>query len=105
VRDGVKIEIVGRGCAITLTNVGPGGFAIASEENLASVARRQFRFSVPNEPWSFVISAQMAYCLLRPRAKAPGLGQYVTGFMFADATEPGVQQQIADVLGKLVGTT
>jgi hypothetical protein len=99
VREGVKVEIVGRGCSISLTNVGPGGFAITSDENLASVSRRQFRFSAPNEPWSIVISAQMAYCLLRPRTKGPGFGQYVTGFMFSDVTTPEVQGRVAEFLG------
>src|SRR5262249_26291962 len=102
VRDGVKVEIVGRGCTVVLTNVGPGGFAIASDENLASVARRQFRFSAPNEPWSIVINAEMAYCLMRPRSKAPGaFGQYVTGFMFSNQDAADVQERIADVIGKV----
>ena len=97
VRNGVKVEIVGRGCTITLTNVGPGGFAIASDENLASVPRRQFRFSAPNEPWSLVLSAQMAFCLLRPRSKSLGLGQYVTGFTFSDSAAP----EVLEMLGKV----
>ena len=101
VRNGVKVEIVGRGCSITLTNVGPGGFAIASDENLASVPRRQFRFSASNEPWSLVLNAQMAFCLLRPRSKSLGLGQYVTGFTFSDSAEAGVQERIGEMLGRV----
>jgi hypothetical protein len=105
VREGVKVEIVGRGCVVTLTNVGPGGFAISTDENLASIPRRQFRFTAANEPWSLILNGQMAYCLLRPRSKSLGLGQYVTGFTFSDVEFSEIQKSIAEMLGKVTSST
>lgn len=98
VGDGVKVEIVGRGRTLTLTNVGAGGFSVASEQHLATITRPEFRFSVPAKNWSTVLSAQMAYCLMQPRRNGALQGQYVTGFTFCDSADPDVQRRIQEFL-------
>src|SRR5262249_54278332 len=103
VREGVRVEIIGRGCTIALTNVGPGGFAIASDEMLASVSRREFRFSAAHEPWSIVITAQMASRLLPPRRPGKTFGQYVPGFTFCDPAAEDVQGRIREFLERVAG--
>jgi hypothetical protein len=93
----VKVEIVGRGCPVVLANVGPGGFAIASNEMLASVSRREFRFTVPESSWSVVLVAQMAYCLLQPRPSAVYPGRFLTGFTFCDSVAVETRDQIGQM--------
>ena len=94
----VTVEIVGRGRALRLTNVGAGGFSVASEHQLAAITRPEFRFSIPEKNWSMVIAAQLAYCLLQPRRDGTYQGQYVTGFTFCDIGNPDVQRQIREFL-------
>lgn len=94
----VTVEIVGRTKALKLTNVGAGGFSVASEQPLAAITRPDFRFSVPGRNWSTVLSAQMAYCLLRPRPQGVYEGQYVTGYTFCDISDPDVQGRIREFL-------
>ena len=93
-RPGVKVEIIGRGCAVALTNVGPGGFAIVSDEMLASVSRREFRFTIVDSDWSVVLPAQMAYCLLRSRPTGVHPGRFLTGFTFCEEVTEDVRQKI-----------
>ena len=105
ITDGVKVEIVGRGRAVTLINVGPGGFAVASEHQLASMTRPEFRFSMPDQSWSTVLTAQLAYCLLQPRKTGRYQGQYVTGFTFCDAGAPYVRGRIGELLERVAPRT
>jgi hypothetical protein len=101
ISNGVKVEIVGRGRAVTLINVGPGGFAVASEHQLAATARPEFRFSLPEVNWSTVLTAQMAYCLMQPRKTGRYQGQYVTGYTFVDAGTPEVRERISEFLERV----
>lgn len=101
VRTGVKVEIIGRGCNIVLTNAGPGGFAIASDEMLASVSRRDFKFTIADTEWSAVLTAQMAYCLLRPRHDGIYQGRFLTGFTFCESGAPDVQVRIREFLRQI----
>jgi hypothetical protein len=98
ISEGVLVEIVGRGRAVTLINVGPGGFAVASEQQLAAMARPEFKFSMPGQNWSTVLMAQMAYCLMQPRKAGRYQGQYVTGYTFCDAGAPAVRDRITEFL-------
>ena len=98
VSEGVTVEIVGRGRNLTLTNIGAGGFSVASEHSLAAISRPEFRFSVPAKDWSTVLTAQLAYCRLQPRQNGAYQGQYVTGFTFCDTADPDVQQRIREFL-------
>jgi hypothetical protein len=98
VHDGVTVEIVGRGRALRLVNVGEGGFAVASDDNLAAISRPTFRFARNGDDWSTVLTAQLAYCLLRPRQEGPHRGKYVTGYTFCDSAQPDVRDRIRDFL-------
>jgi hypothetical protein len=101
VKPGIKVEIVGRGRPLRLINVGAGGFSIASDDMLAALARPEFRFSSPDQSWSTTIVAQMAYCLLRPRAAGSHEGKYVTGYTFCDGHTPEMRDRIRDFLGQV----
>jgi hypothetical protein len=96
----VTVEIVGRVRTLKLTNVGNGGFSVASEQPLAAIARPDFRFSCPHTGWSTVLTAQMAYCLLRPRRAGAYEGQYVTGYTFCDTDNPDVQVRVREFLAQ-----
>jgi len=98
VTNGVTVEIVGRNRTLRLANVGAGGFSVASEQMLAAIPRPEFKFTIPSRNWSIVLTAQMAYCLLKPRTNGALQGQYVTGYTFCDATEPDVRDRIRDFL-------
>jgi hypothetical protein len=95
---------VGRARTLKLTNVGAGGFSVASEEQLAAITRPEFRFSIARTRWSMVLTAQMAYCLLKPRRGGAYEGQYVTGFTFSDPTDPDVQGRIREFLDNVAPT-
>jgi len=101
----VTVEIVGRARALTLTNVGAGGFSVASEHPLTTITQPEFRFSMPAQDWSLVIAAQMAYCLLQPRRNGAHQGHYVTGFTFCDALNADVQSKIREFLQHVAPAT
>jgi hypothetical protein len=99
VGDSLIAEIVDVKQKITVVNVGTGGFALATEEWLPSLARPEVRFSTPDRRWSSpVFEARMSFALLQPRKSGPFKGKYITGFAFRDARVPQVKRQIQELL-------
>ena len=74
---------------------------VASDEMLASVSRRDFKFTIAETEWSAVLTAQMAYCLLRPRHDGIYQGRFLTGFTFCDPFSPDVSDRIREFLRQI----
>src|SRR4051812_40667426 len=91
VGDSLMAELVGVRKSITLVNVGPGGFAVATDEWLPSTPRPEVRFTTADKRWTAVFEARMSFALLQPRKSGPYKGRYITGFAFRDARQPQVR--------------
>jgi|SRR5580765_2992284 len=92
-------EIVDVAQKITVVNVGPGGFALATDEWLPSLTRPEFRFTTTDRRWtSGVFEARMSFALLTPRKSGPHQGRYITGFAFRDARSTAAKRLIQELL-------
>jgi hypothetical protein len=99
VGDSITAEIVGVGQKLTVVNLGPGGFAVATDEWLPSMARPEVKFSTADRRWSStVFEARMSFALLQPRKSGPYKGRYITGFAFRDARSAAVKRQVQDLI-------
>lgn len=76
-----------------LASLGPGGFSVQSQTELAVGAVMRFRFSTPDGSWATLLTAQSVYD--RPDADLPTEGPgYVTGFKFLNTDTPRVAANI-----------
>jgi hypothetical protein len=99
VGDHLTAELVEVAQKITIVNIGTGGFALATDEWLPSLARPEVRFASTDRRWtSPVFEARMSFALLQPRKSGPHKGRYITGFAFRDARNPKVARQIQELI-------
>ena len=101
VGDSLTVEIVGVRQPITLVNVGPGGFAVATDEWLPSTPRPEARFQTADRRWTATFEARMSFALLQPRKSGPFKGRYITGFAFRDARQPEVRKRVQELLEQI----
>src|SRR5215831_18393209 len=99
VGDSLTAEIIGVGQKITVVNVGPGGFALATDEWLPSLTRPEVRFTTSDRRWtSGIFEARMSFALLQPRKSGPYQGRYITGFAFRDAKSAAGKRLIQELI-------
>jgi hypothetical protein len=111
-RGGPRIDVHGRVTAefpgfngrITLMNVSPGGFGIATTHILPSDDALEFGFSATDGAWAMTFKARLAYIRIQPGTKN-GDAVYLAGLAFVDADAPHVRARIDDLLEKVAGVT
>lgn len=102
VGEALTAEIVGIGRKLTVVNVGPGGFAIATDEWLPSTRSPEVQFATPDRRWtSATFVARMSFTLMKPRQSGPHTGRYITGFAFRDAKLPKVKAEIKELVDQI----
>jgi len=97
--DNVLAEIVGVRQAITIVDIGPGGFCAATKDWLPSIPHPEVRFFTPDRKWSATFEIRMSFALLQPRKSGPYAGRYITGFAFRDARNAKVKPKIQELIG------
>jgi hypothetical protein len=97
--DHIVAEVVGVRQPLTLVNIGPGGFCVATKEWLPSLQHGEVRFFTTDRQWSATFEIRMSFALLQPRKSGPYAGRYVTGFAFRDAKDKKVKARIQELIG------
>jgi hypothetical protein len=98
-------EIVGVRQAVTLVNLGSGGFSVATKEWLPSLEHPQVRFHTPDKRWSATFEIRMSFALLQPRKSGPYQGRFITGFAFRDAKTVKAKKRIQELLERVAPVT
>jgi hypothetical protein len=89
----LDVECERRGPALTLVDVGSGGFGARLSAAIPIGAVASYRFTTPDRRWTATFRAKAAYC--RPEIlDGKSTGYFVAGFSFVTEQPPAMRQQI-----------
>lgn len=89
----LSVECERRGPALTLVDVGSGGFGARLAAAIPIGAVASYRFTTPDRKWSATFRAKAVYC--RPEiVDGKATGCFVAGFSFVTDQPPQVRRQI-----------
>jgi len=88
----IVVQSVDTKVAMTLLDLGGGGFSLQTPVRFEIGLVMRFRFSTPDGTWSTLLSAETVYC--RPDGDAvPGAG-YVVGFKYQNPEIPRIAENL-----------
>ncbi len=93
----LNVECERRGPALTLVDVGSGGFGARSSVAIPIGGVASYRFTTPDRNWSATFRAKAVYC--RPEIlDGKATGHFIAGFSFVTEQPPAVRQQIMSMI-------
>ena len=102
VRGRVIIELDSFPGQLTLLNISPGGFGLATTDLISAELPLDFRFGTTDNRWSMTFTARLAP--IRPEYREGVRVAYLAGFSFIDAERADVAERI-ETLVELVAAT
>ena len=102
VRRRVRVEVEGFTGQVTLVNVSPGGFGVASTEPIGGDDPKTVCFAAQDGHWVISVPARIAYS--RPHTdERTGANVHLAGFSFANLHTPAVSRVVDQLLERIAG--
>lgn len=99
VRGRVIVELDSFPGQLTLLNISPGGFGLATTDLISAELPLDFRFGTTDNRWTMTFAASLAH--IRPEYREDVRVAYLAGFSFIDAERPDVAERIGQLMERV----
>jgi hypothetical protein len=94
------VELDGFRGQLTLLNVSPGGFGIATTALVSGNCPLEFTFSGSDGRWTMTFAARLAYIRV-DLTSSDNRDVYLAGFTFVDVHDPDVASRVEELMEKV----